>query len=402
MKRSNFVFKVVAALFFLAVLAYIGIYLYRSLDDPFRTTPAQSYTIYDSVSTSGIIIRDELTLYSDYDIVYVSADEAKRVPSGGEIAVAYLSQQDLERAMEIRQIQAQVNRMEHLKEGGILTNDPLQFNAQMEDNILRLKQSANTRDMSAVEDIAISINTLAFFDRDGPDNVEQTLAALYAELSALSSVQDQGAAEIYAPQSGLFSSFVDGYENITLSDLKRMSPFELDSIIKSEHVVPEKAFGKIVCGIKWYFAANLKPEEAKSLTVGETADLIFGVFLSDPLAMTVEHVSVEDNGYCTVIFSCSKALADTINIRKQSAEILENEYSGIRVPKNAIRLNDEGKACVYVVVAGLQIREKLVDIIHDAGDFYIVRSETDRMNALRPGDVMVTSAKNLYDGKVLG
>jgi hypothetical protein len=399
MKRSNLAFKAIAAVFFLAVLAYVGVYLYRSLDNPFRTVIAQTYTIYDSISTNGILVREELLLYTDYEIVYISVDEAKKIASGGEVAVAYSSQENLDRAMELRLVQAQIEHLEQLRDGGVSSEDPLQQNIRMKENILKLRQAANSRDMSALEDTTINLQSLIFIDQEHGE-AQQTLEALYAEQNELSAGPDGDAVSICAPQAGLFTSFIDGYESLTPEDVCSMSSDELSALLRDARSAPDRALGKLVCGITWYYAVNLKAEDAKGLEEGETAELILGSYSGAPLEMTVEGISTESDGTVAVVFSCDHSMAETINIRIQTAELLKNDYSGIKVPKNAIRLNDDGAACVYVV-NGLQAQEKTVDIIYDAGDFYIVKNETDRMEALRAGDSLIVSAKGLYDGKVL-
>ena len=117
--------------------------------------------------------------------------------------------------------------------------------------------------------------------------------------------------------------------------------------------------------------------------------------------MVVESISDIENGACVVVFSCDYALADTISMRRQSAEILKAVYSGIKVPKKAVRLDENGDECVYVVT-GPRMEKKTINIIYEFEGFYLVAVDNERTDALRIGDSIIVSAKNLYDGKVVG
>ncbi len=59
-------------------------------------------------------------------------------------------------------------------------------------------------------------------------------------------------------------------------------------------------------------------------------------------------------------------------------------------------MDDSGQACVYVQTA-LLVEKKPVRVERDFGDYYLVSSEV-----LRAGDQVIVSAKNLYEGKVVG
>ena len=73
-----------------------------------------------------------------------------------------------------------------------------------------------------------------------------------------------------------------------------------------------------------------------------------------------------------------------------------SEDSGLRIPRRGLHVDDQGRACVYVQTA-LLVEKKLVTVEQDFGDYYMVRSDT-----LRSGDQVIVSAKNLYEGKVVG
>ncbi len=106
--------------------------------------------------------------------------------------------------------------------------------------------------------------------------------------------------------------------------------------------------------------------------------------------------------------------------RQQSAEVIEKTVQGIRVPKEALRaqrvsINEKGKRItkdqvgIYCVV-GAEARFKPVKVIYNGDDFALVRSALEDHGAvsavqeksrIRPGDQVILSAADLYDGKVV-
>ena len=111
--------------------------------------------------------------------------------------------------------------------------------------------------------------------------------------------------------------------------------------------------------------------------------------------MTVEWISPEEDGYRAVYFSCSANLADTLSMRQQEAELIFSQETGLRIPRQALRVKEDGTAFVYVQT-GLRAEAKTVELIRDYGDYYVVRGEN-----LRAGDEVIVSGKGLYDGKVV-
>lgn len=112
--------------------------------------------------------------------------------------------------------------------------------------------------------------------------------------------------------------------------------------------------------------------------------------------MDVEWISQEEEGQRAVVLSCTDHLSDVLSLRMQDAEILLAEDSGLRIPRRSLHVDEEGRAYVYVQTA-LLTEKKLVTVQRDYGDFYLVTSDE-----LRAGDQIIVSAKNLYEGKVVG
>ena len=114
--------------------------------------------------------------------------------------------------------------------------------------------------------------------------------------------------------------------------------------------------------------------------------------------MKVESIGEPANDQCTVVFSTTKYIGEVAAVRELTGRIVFSDVQGIRVPKSAMHLNENGQSYLYVL-AGVQAQSAVVDIIGETGDYYIVRE--DRGSGIREGSEIITKAKDLYDGKVV-
>ena len=77
-----------------------------------------------------------------------------------------------------------------------------------------------------------------------------------------------------------------------------------------------------------------------------------------------------------------------------------SSYTGLRVPKAAIRVTDDQRTGVYVL-EGRNAVWKYVTPLHDNGETYVVVLDKSSTNNLWPGDEIIVNAPDLYDGKVV-
>ena len=91
MKRTDALTKAVTALLFVAMLAYLGVYVIRSLSNDLRTAPAVYVSLTESASAAGIVVRNEQLITSSDQYLSVVAENGALLASGDTIAVAYNS-----------------------------------------------------------------------------------------------------------------------------------------------------------------------------------------------------------------------------------------------------------------------------------------------------------------------
>lgn len=393
-KKTDLIMKIVGAAFFIAVVVYFAIYVFSSLNTPYQTISAVEYTVRDSIGLEGIVVRDEEPLLTYYNSLHIAADNGKRIPKGGTVGIVYSSDGELQRAERLREVNMEIQSLEELQESGISESQKLENGIKSEIQALRL--AVQNRDLDDIVALGSNVRTLVLSAAGDESSIEVELETLYEERKGLESVKSNPYDEIKAPRSGLFSTAADGFEDITPEMIEDMDPDALKNLMAENRSRSELALGKLVYGSKWYFAAVMDEDDANDFNINERVTMIFGKYYSEYLDMRVESVSFEDsNGQCVVIFSCSEAMVDVLDMRMQSAELILHEDTGVRVPKKAVRVDEEGRIYVFTQT-GMQAEKKYVEIMHDLGEHYVVASEK-----LRAGDVVIVSGRDIYDGKVV-
>ena len=251
---------------------------------------------------------------------------------------------------------------------------------------------------SELDDICMDLSSLLFGASTGTVS-QSDLDALNAELHQLEKA-GVGRGSITAPAAGLFTSTVDGYEALSPAALENLTP---DGVAALEHTspsTPANTIGKLVTAKKWYFAAVMSKADADRLNLGGSATLDFPQHYSGTVSATVFSKSEPDSsGEVAVVFACNNALADTLAMRKATADVVYSEHTGLRVPLKAVHMDDDGQTFVYVVTAA-QLEKKPIEIIYQTDSYCLVAQSTDS-NALRAGNDIVVSGKGLSDGQVI-
>jgi len=122
--------------------------------------------------------------------------------------------------------------------------------------------------------------------------------------------------------------------------------------------------------------------------------------LNQNLTMRIERISPSHGGRSILVLSSEDYIKDAIAMRSQSAQLIFADRTGLRVPKAAIYVNDEGETGVYVLV-GAEARWKSVEVIYDLGENYIVRLDKTDTKNLWPEDEIILTSQELYNGKVI-
>lgn len=398
MKRSDFTTKIAIAVIFLAIASYFGFSIVNSLMNPFKSALAVNMTVSQGISATGMVVRDETVVKSGgKEAVNVVVSEGERVSAGGVVAGVYGSENTLANAREAEALDVKIQNLESAINTGTETANIKNLDTNINDGIYKLVIAARGRTLSNMPAISTKLQANILIKNSGGNNLQAELLSLRQQKAALGSAASYS--KILAPTAGLFSSGLDGFESVTIDSLSSLNTASLKALLAEKRSPDPGALGKIVSGARWYYAALISADDAPRLTIGETASMVFGRYLGSVVDMSIESVGERQDGQCVVLFSSNNDLSDMLSVRMQSVQIICEEYSGVRVPKEALRLTSEGKSCVYTL-SGVYAEQKQVKILYESEDYYIVQS-ADTKNLLRAGDQIITSTKDIYNGKIV-
>lgn len=399
MEKTDKLIKGVGVLLFIAMLAYLGYYAWNSITNSVQTALAVSTTVTISTPVSGLIVREESTLTSSEPNLYITAEDGCMLAAGGTAARAYSDEIALERAGRIRELQLEISRVEAALYGATSEDIAIQAEA-VQEAVISLSAAVARGELDEIDVCCLGLGSLVFGD-GAEDATEEQLATLKSELFGLLTNSTTDTKNITTDRAGLFTTMVDGWEQFTIEDVKNITPETLRSLEEAEPSVPAAAYGKLVTSFTWYYAAVVDGEYASGLETGDRVVLNFGRGVSGAVPAEVYDLGPEDeNGDRVVVFACTTAQAETLSLRKAQAEVIFSEYSGIRVPAEAVHTDEEDGSLYVYVMTGLQAERKNITVVYEDEDFCLAEVEPEA-DALREGNEIITKARDIYDGKVM-
>lgn len=415
MKRTSFTTRILMLLVCLGVAVYFGYQSLRYLDDPLTTTAAYGYTVDETISASGYVVRSERVLEDEAGgLLRLARSEGERVSVGGTVASVYADQASLDRQNEIDALEARIGQLEYVQSASLSYEASAKLDNQIAQDLLAVRAALAAGRLDTVESRGGELRALVM-KRDytySGDDLDGQLESLRQELKELRRQAAGTTRRISAPASGLYSAVVDGYETVlTPESVLEMSPSQLSAVqpdgAAGSHV------GKLILGDSWYYAASLRAGEIKDLREAGSISLRFSKDVARDLDVTIQSVSWEENGRSVVVFQGKYDLAQLTLLRQQTAEIILNTMSGIRVPQESLRVVPQSVAGedgeerevqttgVYCVV-GVKAIFKPVKVLYSGEGFALVQPAGAKKRVLRSGDEVIVTARDLYDGKVVG
>lgn len=397
MKRTDRLTKTVSVLLFIAMLAYLGVYLTRAFTDNLRTAPAVYVSLDDRALASGILVREEMLIESGERFLSVTAESGKMVSAGETLAVAYSGEESLARASRIRELELKQRYISAALSGTASIESLSDRDRAVKSSLTGLAASAARHDTEGLAGAAMSLSSLVF-ENSEIHVTDVDLGLVTDELQSLRQTSMSDTKRLTAARPGLFSALPDGYEHLSPQQLEGLTPEHLTVLIESPIPVSEQTYGKIAAPFEWYFAALVTERDAERLSAGESASLDFGRYSRSLLKTTVVSVSAPKDGEAAVVFRCTEGTSALLFVRRSTANIIFESHTGLRVPRQAV-LSDEKGPYVYTIT-GMQAEKKYINITWETEEYFLV-ANTQEANGLREGNDIILTTKGLYDGKLI-
>ena len=419
MKQGKSVITFAMAAIAVALVIYFGFYVAKVFSEPYTTALAYTYTSNDSAEAVGILVRQETVLPAQTGIVDVTRSEGEKVGVGQSVAQVYRDSQAQTNQADLEALADQIQLLEYSSDGGGVDSA-----AKLDENILQavtaLHAASGVGDYNQLEDQVRTLKSTVlkrgyvYGNGLGSEELTQKLNDLKSQYAALKQQTSSSTSSVRAPQSGVFSTLVDGYETaVTPQTVFQLTPSSLSALLAGQGKESGGGVGKLITATRWYFAAALPVSVAERLKEGSTATLRFSGDFDQDIDMRVDQIGEAEGDKSVVVFSTDRYLSQTTLLRQQTAELIFNSWSGLRIPKQALRMEkstyteketgqevQNNRLGVYALLGG-RAEFKTVEVVTAGDDYYVVRSTTDASDALRAGDEVIVRATELYDGQLL-
>ena len=400
--KSSKVFKIIVL--GLAVIFIIN-QLVSSLYMPVKTENAVFYTANDGFKITGHIIRGETLITTNADgVLHFVTPDGSRVAKGGVVANIYNSESASITVSQMDVLKAQIKDIEDILSYNDIEAANLELiNSKIANalsDVIFSSAGGNYSEMEEFTENLLSANNRKQVALGVTTGLSERLATLKAELERLTATLPAVKGNITAKESGYFVSKADGYENVlTTEDLNKITP-EFLSSAKPQNI-DSNVIGKIVSDYEWYVAATVSINDSLKYKEGQELKLLTTVKSSPTLLTTVKQVNIsETEEKAVIIFACSDMNSELATVRTGNMTVVNKEYSGLRIPKKALRVVKSQKG-VYVQ-NGMQINFVPVDVVYRNDSYIICKKQNENGNYLKLYDKVVVKGKNLYDGKIIG
>ncbi len=332
MKKTDTLIRITSLLVFIAMVAYLSVYIASRSMNTVQTALTVTATMSDSAPLTGLVIRDELVIRSAEPYIDVTAEDGAKVAAGETVAVSYSSEEALERASRLHVLRQEIEDVQ----ASLASVGSVQVTGDREQSIYSAIESLSSClrgvDLSELDNRSSALAGILFPADDGTAASGEYLDELQSEYDELRKTSAGDTEDITVGESGTFSTLVDGYEGVDEDYAMDLTPSALRDLIAAERVVDDSSIGKLITSFDWYYAAIVPWEDGQHLLEGDMVKLSFGRYYSGSLDAQIEYVGRAEHDEQVVIFRIERGQADMLAVRAVSAELVYREFTGLRVP----------------------------------------------------------------------
>ena len=160
----------------------------------------------------------------------------------------------------------------------------------------------------------------------------------------------------------------DGCEGLCPERLTGLTVSELAALL--DEPPGSAGDGRLVTAWVWYFAALF--EGGEELSPGPCRVLFEG--FTQPEQARLLSVSAPERGRRALILRLTSGDRESLSLRRCTARLLLEEYSGLRAPRSAVQTLEDGSNFVCKLTVG-GFERLAVDIIYREDDYVLIRGD---------------------------
>lgn len=400
--------KVLGVALSVFILIMVGSQIAFKINDSHDTEEAVLYTVNENITFKGMFLRDEKVIKYDNavdGVVNYLYTDGSKISEDSDIAKVYSNEDQIyyrNRLTRLRKILSDLRRAQSPGTTNYVQAETLR--SKIESYYLNVTNFIQQKDYSSLtsesDDLLYTMNIYNIVTGN-EENFKPVIKQIKAEINELKAKIEEPLDSIKANSSGYFVKSVDGYESsVSYDDIENMSTDELQKLFNKEPSVPENAVGKLMKSYEWKFMGIIKNTNKFLINDGlsirfNSSNKIYGV--------TVDSIKpIDDTDKSIVILSCNELDEAVLENRFDNAELIFDEYTGVKVPREAIRFQGEQKGA-YVML-GQQITFKKIDVVYEGDDYVLSKNTSDDSYLLLYDQILLegVSADEVSSGTTTG
>lgn len=425
MKIKERLSKIIPVFAIIIVVIFTISEIYSLSSRALVTQITYEHTVLETIDAQMYIIKDEIILDNDASGVIVPvAKNSERVSRGSAIAAVFSDELSAENYANLKNLNDKLDSYEKINNSSRLADiDMDKLNSEIDYEFGNILNSVYSDDYSSLSEYKMNFSeklSRKQISYNMDVDVSAHISKLQSEIAAIKS--DATPSEIItAETAGYYVSHLDGYENnLTTQDIETLTSERLNEAVNAEpSSVDSGAIGKIIDGYNWYTACVVNSADISDFDVGDSIKLIFDEFGDDTVKTSVHLIKSVDEDKSLVVFRCNLMNEFLSGLRKVNGKIVLDEHNGLKVNKDAIRVDENGNEGVFVLRSDL-ISFRRLNIIYSEESFVIAKApvitEKDKKELtdekleekkaliskhIKLYDEVIVSGKELTDGMVV-
>lgn len=359
-----------------------------------RNVSTETALISEAVASSdfkGIFIRNEKEIaFSGNGVLSYNVTDGGKVGINTVIAEVYPDDEQIGRNREINNLEKELDVLKKIQNPGTLESaQPASLSENINETYRSIIYNRDTQAYSKIRDnmenLLVYMSTYQIITKSVA-GFEQQITDINTKLAELKSESISPTEIIRSKDSAYFVSYCDGYESeltidklddITIADIKSITDRRSDE---------DTVVGKMIYGYSWYLA-GIVDNSKKEYSVGNYVQIKFDSSDENFDAVITDIRDEGDPQESIIIMECSQFNYDLVQHRAENAKLIKGEYSGLKVPREAIRFEDIeedvydddgdiiGKATTNYkgvrILKGEQVVFKKIDVIYEGSDYVL-------------------------------
>ncbi len=378
----------------LLLIVFVSI-VYNFRNKESDTVSALTASALSSKEYKGVFIRDEeIQLYSGNGFLSYNVSDGGKVGNDTVIAEAYLDDEQLSIKHELAKFERELSILEKITNPGTLESaQPSSLSESISDSyrsLIYYRDMGKLDELNDVkDDLLIQLSTYQIVT-DEVQGFDQKILDIRNEIDKLNAKRSAPSETVRAPRSAYFVSYIDGYEEkLNTHNMDKLTVSMLEEISDRKSTAPN-VVGKLIDGYGWYLAV-VADNSKKTYAIGDKVQLRFDSS-AESYPAVIHDIRDEKKDKSIVIIYCDKINYELVQHRAEIVELIKDDYTGLRVPREAIRFVDvtetvdDGNGNVSEKVSnykgvyirkGEQILFKRIEVIYEGTDYVLSKPMND-------------------------